>query len=226
MILTGSSAAMDYAAARHNMVESQLRTNKVIDERLVGAMARVPREAFLPDALRSIAYVDEDIPLGGDRYLMEPMVFARLAQYAQIPEGGRVLLVGAGCGYGAAVLAASGATVFALESDSRFSAAAKIALSRGRYGSAIVVEGPLETGWPSAAPFDAIIFEGAIGQLPSAYAGQLADGGYIVGVVAQPDQPGRATLWRKFGSTLTSRIVFDAGTPMLPGLALEPGFVF
>jgi protein-L-isoaspartate(D-aspartate) O-methyltransferase len=217
---------MDYAAARHNMVESQLRTNKVIDERLVAAMASVPREAFLPDALRPIAYVDEDIPLGSDRYLMEPMVFARLAQFAQISSGARVLLVGAGCGYGAAVLASAGATVFALESDSRFVAAAKIALSRGAYGGAIVVEGSFENGWPPAAPYDAVIFEGATGRLPSAYAGQVAEGGCIVGVVAQPDQPGRATLWRKFGGTLTSRIVFDAGTPMLPGLALEPGFVF
>ncbi|CAN0396868.1 unnamed protein product, partial [Phaeothamnion confervicola] len=190
---------MDYAAARHNMVESQLRTNKVIDERLVEAMARVPRETFLPDALRPIAYVDEDIPLGGDRYLIEPMVFARLAQFAQISSGERVLLVGAGCGYGAAVLAAAGATVFALECDSRFAAAAKIALSRIAASGAIVVEGPLESGWPSGAPFDAIVFEGATGRLPPAFAEQLAEGGRIVAVVAQPGEPGRATLWRKFG---------------------------
>ncbi|MBL8831178.1 MAG: protein-L-isoaspartate O-methyltransferase [Rhodospirillales bacterium] len=217
---------MDYAAARHNMVESQLRTNKVIDERIVAAMSRVARESFLPDALRSIAYVDEDIPLGGDRFLIEPMVFARLAQYAQLSPGERVLLVGAGCGYGAAILAAAGATVFALESDSRFAAAAKIALSRNAISGANVVEGPLEAGWPSGAPYDAIVFEGATGRLPASFAGQLAEGGRIVGIVAQPGQPGRATVWRKFGGSLTSRIVFDAGTPMLPGLALEPGFVF
>ncbi len=217
---------MDYAAARHNMVESQLRTNKVIDERIVAAMARVPRESFLPDALRAVAYVDEDIPLGGDRFLIEPMVFARLVQYAQIAVGERVLLIGAGCGYGAAVLAATGATVFALESDSRFAAAAKIALSRNGIAGANIVEGSLEAGWPSGAPYDAIIFEGATGSLPASIVGQLADGGRIVGVVAQPGQPGRATLWRKFGGSVTSRIVFDAGTPMLPGLALEPGFVF
>jgi len=217
---------MDYAAARHNMVESQLRTNKVIDERLVEAMARVPREAFLPDSLRPVAYVDEDIPLGNDRFLMEPMVFARLVQFAQIEPGEKVLLVGAGCGYGAAVLAALGATVLALENDSHLAAAAKISLSRASAPGAIIVEGPLESGWPSAGPYDAIVFEGAIGQLPAAYARQLGEGGRMIAVVSQPGEPGRATLWRKFADTLSSRIVFDAGTPLLPSLALEPGFVF
>ncbi|MBI3507015.1 MAG: protein-L-isoaspartate O-methyltransferase [Proteobacteria bacterium] len=217
---------MDYAAARHNMVESQLRTNKVIDERIVEAMARVPREAFLPDALRPIAYVDEDIPLGGDRFLMEPMVFARLVQYAEISPGEKVLLVGAGCGYGAAIVASAGATVFALESDSHLAAAAKIALSRISASGAIVVEGPLDGGWSSGGLYDAIVFEGATGRIPPAYAAQLTEGGRMVGVVAQPGEPGRATLWRKFGGNLSSRIVFDAGTPMLPGMALEPGFVF
>jgi protein-L-isoaspartate(D-aspartate) O-methyltransferase len=215
--------AMDYAAARHNMVESQLRTNKVIDERLIEAMARVPREAFLPDRLKAAAYVDEDVPLGGGRFLVEPMVFARLVQAVGVAPGSRVLLVGVASGYAAAVLCAMGAGVLALEAHSDVAANTKIALSLNRVGAA-VVEAPFDAGWPAGAPYDAILFDGAVGALPDCYAGQVAEDGRIAAVVAAPGEPGRATVWRKFGGTLTARVVFDATTPVLPGLAREPGF--
>jgi len=215
---------MDYAAARHNMVESQLRTNKVIDERLIDAMARVPREAFLPDRQKAVAYVDEDIPVGRDRYMIEPMVFARLVQAVGLRPGARVLVVGAATGYGAAVLAAMGASVIALEAQSDVAANTKIALSRNGIGAA-VVEAPFDAGWPGGAPYDAIVFDGAIGALPDCFGGQLAEGGRIAAVVAVQGEPGRATVWRKFGGDLTARVIFDAATPVLPGLAREPGFV-
>lgn len=217
---------MDFAFARHNMVESQLRTNKVIDEAIVDAMSRIPREQFVPDSLRAVAYVDEDVPISSTRYLVEPLVFARLAQQLEIRPGARVLIVGAGTGYGAAVLAQAGAAVLALESDSSIAAAAKIALSRLKVRNVSVVEGALSAGWPSAAPYDAILIEGATGTLPPALGNQVADGGRIVGVVARAGEPGRATMWSKFGDTLTSQVLFDANVPMLPGLAPAPEFVF
>ncbi len=217
---------MDFAIARHNMVESQLRTNKVVDEAIVEGMAHIPREAFVPDALRAVAYVDEDIAIGSDRYLVEPLVFARLAQQLAIKPGARVLVIGAGSGYGAAVLAQAGATVVALESDSSIAAAAKIGLSRIGAKNVAVVEGPLAAGWPLAAPYDAILIEGAAGALPAKLPAQLAEGGRIVGVIAAGGEPGRATMWVKFGETLTSRTLFDANVPMLPGLAPAPEFVF
>lgn len=217
---------MDFAAARLNMVESQLRTNRVVDTRLVEAMAAVPREAFLPSQLRAIAYVDEDIALGNGRYLMEPMVFARLVQSAQMAQGARVLLVGSGCGYGAAVLAHMGMHVTALESDAGLAAAARAACAANDAASVTTVEGPLESGWPAAVPYDAVLFEGGIGDLPPAYAAQVGEGGRLLAVVAPPERQGKATLWQKFSSSLTARVLFDAATPLLPGMAREPGFVF
>jgi protein-L-isoaspartate(D-aspartate) O-methyltransferase len=218
--------SMDFAAARLNMVESQLRTNRVVDSRLVEAMAGVPREAFLPAQLRAIAYVDEDIALGGGRTLMEPMVFARLVQSAQLAPGARVLLVGSGCGYGAAVLAHMGAHVTALECDANLAAAARAACLANGVGAVAIVEGPLAAGWPGPAPYDAVLFEGAIGDLPPAFAAQVGEGGRLLAVVAQPERQGKATLWQKFAGTLTARGLFDAATPLLPGMAREPGFVF
>ena len=99
---------MDFAERRRNMVEGQLRTNKVIDERLIEAMGKVAREKFVPARLAGIAYVDEDIPLGGGKFLMEPMVFARLVQGLALAPGERVLIVGDFAGYAAAVLTEMG----------------------------------------------------------------------------------------------------------------------
>ncbi len=217
---------MDFAAARLNMVESQLRTNRVVDTRLVEAMAAVPREAFLPPHLRAIAYVDEDISLGGGRALMEPMVFARLVQSAQLAANARVLLVGSGCGYGSAVLAHMGMHVTALECDAKLAAAARAACAANGAASVATVEGKLEAGWPAAAPYDAVLFEGGIGDLPSAFAAQVGEGGRLLAVVVPPEHQGKATLWQKFAASLTARSLFDAATPLLPGMAREPGFVF
>src|ERR1700704_1629222 len=115
----------DYAAARLNMVESQLRPNKVTDLRVLGAFLELPRELFVPDRLRGVAYVDEDIPLGGGRYLMEPMVMARLVQLAAIKTADSVLEIGTGTGYGAAVMAQLADAVVALESDPKLAQAAE-----------------------------------------------------------------------------------------------------
>jgi protein-L-isoaspartate(D-aspartate) O-methyltransferase len=213
---------MDFAAARHTMVESQLRPNRIVDSRVVEAMATVARENFVPAALRAVAYVDEDIPLGNGRFLMEPMVFARLVQSAELNAGAHVLVVGSGCGYGANVFAHMGAKVVAIENDVDFAAQTRRACG----ATVTVVEAAFAGGWPTLAPYDAIIFDGAIGGLPEAYAAQVGEGGRILAVVAAPGQPGKATLWQKFAGNLTARVLFDAGTPVLPGMALEPGFVF
>ena len=120
---------MDFAKARRNMVESQLRTNKVVDPAIVGAMGTVPREKFVPDGMAAIAYVDEDLPLGNGRFLMEPMVLGRMLQEAQPNADDAALLIGCGSGYSAAVLASLCSAVFALESDSAVAGKAATLLS-------------------------------------------------------------------------------------------------
>src|SRR5260221_3738353 len=103
-----------YEAARANMVESQIRPNKVTDERVVAAFAQLRRELFVPEPLRSVAYIDEDLPLSGGRYLMQPMVVARLLQVAAVERKDTVLVVGAATGYDAAVLSLLARNVVAL----------------------------------------------------------------------------------------------------------------
>src|SRR5262249_10377274 len=134
---------MDYAAARRNMVESQLRPNKVTDAAVLDAMATLPRERFAPEAMRSVAYVDEDIPVGRGRFLMEPMVLARLLQLASVSPGDAALVVGAATGYTAAVLARLAGRVIVLESDPQLAAHARDTLASLGIGNVVIVEGPL-----------------------------------------------------------------------------------
>ena len=216
----------DYAAARLNMVESQIRPNKVTDPRLLDALLEIPREGFVPDQLRGVAYVDEDVPLGGGRFLMEPMVFARLVQTASVKPSDTVLEVGGGSGYGAAVLARLAARVVTLESEPALGRPAETNLRRLGISNAKVIIGPLVAGYAADAPYAVILFGGAVERVPSGITEQLADGGRLVAVVAPPGEPGRATLITRVGGALSRRVVFDAGTPVLPALQLEPGFAF
>ena len=216
----------DYTAARLNMVESQIRPNRVTDGRLVDALLNMPREVFLPERLRGVAYVDEDLPISPGRYLMEPMVFARLVQTARVKPTDAVLEIGGATGYGAAVLARLALRVVAIENSQELMSTSEAALRRLDVSNVKCVAGSLAEGYPADAPYDAIIFGGAVEQVPSAVADQLAEGGRLVAVIAPPGEPGRATLLTRVGGSFSHRVVFDAGTPVLPGLQLEPGFAF
>ncbi len=216
---------MDYELARRNMVESQIRTNKVTNAELLKVLEVVPRERFLPPEWAHAAYVDEDVPLGPGRYLMDPMVFARLVQLADPQATDRVLVVGSGSGYGAAVLANLVLLVVALESDPGLAARGREQFARLRIDAATQVDGPLADGCPLKAPYDIILVEGAAEVLPGAWFEQLADGVRLV-VVVETDGIGRATLFDKRNEVLSRRVVFDASVPVLPGLKRKRGFVF
>jgi protein-L-isoaspartate(D-aspartate) O-methyltransferase len=217
---------MDYAATRRRMVENQLRTSHVTHPGVIQAMLEVPREAFLPARLRGIAYVDEDIPLGNGRFLMEPLVLARLLQLAWIGPADAVLAIGCDCGYGAAVMARLATSVVALESDPDLVAGATRTLSDLGVDNVAVVEGPLAAGYGRGAPFDLIVFGGAVAAVPDAITGQLAEMGRVVAVVAGPGRIGRGTLMRRTQGVLSRRQEFDAATPVLPGFAPQPRFEF
>ncbi|HET6183708.1 MAG TPA: protein-L-isoaspartate O-methyltransferase [Acetobacteraceae bacterium] len=218
--------SFDYADARNRMVDSQLRPNRITDPRILAAMRTIPRERFLPPALRYLAYIDEDIPLGGGRVLMEPLVFARLVQLAAPVEGERALLVAAGVGYGAAVLASCGVRVIALEEDPNLAAMAQRSLAEFAAGVRLV-KGPLAAGWPPEAPYDIILVEGAVEQFPAAFAAQLrADTGRLVGVQASAGPVASVVRAEPTPQGLRAQPVFDCSTPLLPSLRSRPRFTF
>ncbi len=216
----------EFGAARAHMIESQLRPSKVIDARVLGAFAGIRRELFVPEHLRTVAYVDEDLPLGGGRYLMEPMVAARLLQAAAIERTDTMLIIGAGTGCEAALAAALARRVVALEEDPELARCAREALVEHSIASVSVVEGPLSQGYRPRAPYDVILFCGAVAEVPSEIDSQLAEGGRLLAVVKSPNGIGRAILRTRTGGVVAQRVLFDAATPLLPGFSPKPAFVF
>jgi len=216
-----------FAAARQHMVESQIRPNRVKIPAIVSALSRVPREDFLPEHLQAVAYVDEDIPLGRGRYLMEPMVLGRLLQEARPEPTDIGLVVGAATGYSAAVLADICATVVALESDPELVAQAKRIFAMQDIDNAAVVEAPLQEGCRGQSPFGLILFDGAVDEVPPTFFDQLDEGGRLAVVLAAPGGGmGRATLYLKSEGRVGHRTVFDAAIHRLPGFERKAGFVF
>jgi protein-L-isoaspartate(D-aspartate) O-methyltransferase len=215
----------EFAAARRRMIEGQLRPNKVIDERVLGAFARIRRELFVPEALRAAAYVDEDLPLGGGRFAMEPMVAARLIQALKPERLDTALVVGAGTGYEAALLGVMVRAVVGLEEDAQLARSARAALVEEGIAAVNVVEGPLAAGWRARAPYNLVLFGGAVAEFPEEIMAQLADGGRLAAVV-RAGVVGRATLAVRTAGVMSRRVLFDAATPVLSGFAAKPAFVF
>lgn len=219
-------ASSDYSAARLNMVDSQLRPNKVNDPRLVEAFLAVPRDQFVPVGLRGVAYVDKSIPMGNGRYLLEPMVLGRMLQEARIGAGDIVLDIGAGTGYAAAVIGRLAATVVAVESDPVLAAQANQAMQTQGVDNAAIMQGPLAEGWAPQGPYNVIIVEGALTAVPPALFAQLAEGGRLLAVTMSENGMGVARLYEKQGGNVSGRPLFDAAAPVLPGMEARADFQF
>lgn len=216
---------MDTALQRKNMVESQVRPSDVTDRRVIRAMLEVPREAFLSERLRPIAYMDESIRLPGGRALMAPRVLAKLIQHLDLGDADSVLEIGAATGYATAVLARIARSVIAIEADAALAAEATRALAGAAVSNATLLIGEHARGNPQHAPYDAILVDGAVPAVPAEVLDQLKDGGRLVAVIAD-GRIGRAVQWRRFGGTFDERVLFDAGAPTLPGFARKAEFVF
>jgi protein-L-isoaspartate(D-aspartate) O-methyltransferase len=218
----------DFAAARRMMVDGQVRTSDVTDQRLIAAMLEVPRERFVPERQAALAYSDIDLPVGegpGARRLLKPMVLAKLLQTAEIRPQDRVLDIGCATGYSSAVLAQLADSVVALEEDPALAALARDNLRKLEAGNAQVATGVLSEGWSASAPYDVILLNGAAEVAPERLLRQLADGGRLVGVVGRPPA-GKGVIYLCRGGRATGRPVFDAAASPLPGFAEPPAFVF
>jgi protein-L-isoaspartate(D-aspartate) O-methyltransferase len=219
---------VDAATQRLNMVESQVLTSDVTDRRILRAMRELPRERFVPGPMAALAYMDEAVPIsppGADRrWVLAPRIEAKLLQLADVGAEDRVLVVGAGTGYSAAILSGMANSVVALESDEKLAAEARRNFADLALANVKVDIGALTAGCAAKAPFDAIILQGSVASVPDALFDQLKDGGRLVAVVAESGL-GQATLWRRLGRSVDSWAAFDATAPTLPGFATVREFV-
>jgi protein-L-isoaspartate(D-aspartate) O-methyltransferase len=222
-----SASMTDFAAQRTKMIDSQVRTEDVTDQGVIAAMATVPREKFVPPRLAALAYIDQDLAIAGmgkgGRFLMKPATLARLLQAADVRASDRVLDVGCGLGYAAAVLSHLAANVVALEEDAALVAGARQQL-RG-LKNVEVVEGRLEDGHKAGAPYDLILVEGAVEVVPAALLDQIAEGGRLIAVVGY-GRAASATVFTKTDGDVGDRPAFDTDAPPLPGFRRPKAFAF
>ena len=217
----------DFATARQKMVDGQVRTSDVTDHRILDAMLAMPREDFVPEEKRSLAYLDLALDVaanGSKRCLIAPMLTAKLLQAAEIGTADSVLIVGCATGYMAALAAHLTAKVVATESDSALAAKGRDILSK--LGLQVTIEtADAIAGFASRAPFDVIILNGATEIVPDELYRQLAEGGRLVGVFSSY-RPSRAVIVTCSHGDFGQRLLFDASAPCLPGLERRPEFVF
>jgi protein-L-isoaspartate(D-aspartate) O-methyltransferase len=216
--MTVQSPIPDFAAARWAMVESQLRPQGVTDPAVLDAMGSIPREQFLPSHTRPLAYVDRAVALNETRFLAAPAVLGQLLTEMKLQRGERALVIGAGTGYSAAVMSAIGLDVTAIESDAELLAAAKEL-------RVDVIDAPLDSGHARNAPYDQILIDGAIEEIPEAIVDQLAEGGRM-GTALVDRGITRLVVGRKSGIAFGYFSIGDAGVPALPGFSRPNAFTF
>jgi protein-L-isoaspartate(D-aspartate) O-methyltransferase len=216
--MTVQSPIPEFATARQAMVDSQLRPQGVTDPAVLRAMGSIEREKFLPPETRPLAYVDRAVSMGDGRFLSAPAVLGQLLTQMMARPGQRALVIGAGTGYSAEVLAAMGLDVTALESSAALA-------SKARELGIEVVQGPLEKGYVADAPYDQVLIDGAVEYIPDVIIEQMAEGGRL-GTALVDRGVTRLIVGRKAGIAFGYLSLSDAGVPALPGFSRPRAFTF
>lgn len=216
---------MDFAAARHLMVETQVRTNDVTDPALLAAMRVLPREAFAPQSLKSLAYSDLDLEVAPGRRLMRPRDLGKLLQAVAPQPGDRAIEIAGATGYGTAVLARCCREAVLLEPDPDLNFVAVAAFGACGLERAKTASTEIAGGWPDLAPYDVIVLNGGAESVPAAWIDQLAEGGRL-GLVIRSGAAGEARVYTKVNGIVSYRVAFDAALPLAPGMAAAPRFTF
>lgn len=215
----------DYAAAREMMVDCQVRPSDVTRYGIVDAMLTVPRERFVPPSKRPVAYAGEAVEQAKNRWLLDPRVFAKMVDFAEINPEDVVLDIGCGLGYSSAVLSRLCKAVIAIESDEAMAKSAEETLSSLDCDNVAVLTGPLEAGAESEKPFDVILVQGGVGDVPAALFDQLSEDGRLVAIWSDGGF-GQARVSTRTGDAISHRWAFDAAAPVLPGFSAKAAFAF
>ncbi len=218
---------MDFKIARKNMVENQIRANKVTSLNVINAFLDVPREKFVPDALQEISYVDEDIQLSRNRFMMKPMILARLFQSLNLKGNENILHVGSNSGYGSAILSRMCSSVISLESDKKLFETSIHTFSNMGFDNVIPLHGSMENGVEKEAPFDIIFIEGSIETEPKSLFGQLNENGKLIAIIRPANiKIGKAKLFFKISNEIGLENLFDAQVSKLSIFKSKTKFSF
>ena len=218
---------LQFAHSRKNMVDCQLRPNKVTDERVLTAFETLPREEFVPRNQRAIAYVDEDLPLPGGRSMMEPMVLSRIVQALDVQQHHSVLVVGGSTGYATAIMACLADSVISIETRTQLVEKSQETLVACGLDNAVAIKGRLTDGFAKEAPYHRILIEGSVETVPDTLLGQLSADGMLAAIWRPKDHPvGVASIWTRAGTGFVRKPLFDAQVPLLDEFRAKREFIF
>ena len=218
---------MDFKIARKNMVENQIRANKVTSINVINAFLDVPREKFVPDSLQEISYVDEDIQLSKNRFMMKPMILARLFQSLNLKGNENILHVGSNSGYGSAILSRMCSSVISLESDKKLFETSIHTFSNMGFDNVVPLHGSMENGVEKEAPFDIIFIEGSIETEPTSLFSQLNENGKLIAIIRPANiKIGKAKLFFKISNEIGLENLFDAQVSKLSIFKSKTKFSF
>ncbi|MCO6363401.1 protein-L-isoaspartate O-methyltransferase [Paracoccus sp. 08] len=213
----------DFAARRTTMVDTQVRTSDVTKFPVIDAMLTIPREEFVPASRRSVAYSGENLDIGHGRVLLEPRTLAKMVDALDIQPDELVLDLACGYGYSAAVMARMAEAVVAIEDDAELASEAEQRLSEAGIDNVAVLHAPLTEGAPKQGPYDVILIEGAVQDIPAAIVEQLREGGRVAALFVE-GALGVARIGTRQNGQLSWRYSFNAKAPMLSGFGLQRGF--
>ena len=216
---------MDFEKARRMMVDCQVRTNDVTEHTILKALLEVPREEFLENGMKQLAYIDDDLMIAEGRYLMEPAPFAKLLQIAKIDSDDVVLVVGTGCGYSSAVISQMASSVVALEQNEDLASVASARLSDLGFDTVAVVTGDHQAGFAKEAPYDVIFIDGAIEEMSQHLLDQLAENGRMIAVEGTGNAA-MASVYEKFDGIVSARPILNCAIKPLPGFDKKRDFIF
>lgn len=213
----------DFAQRRTMMVDTQVRPNDVTSYPVIDAMLHVPREQFVPESRRDVAYVGENLDLAPGRVLLEPRTLGKMMELLDLQTSDLVLHVGCGLGYSAAVMARIAEAVVTVEEDDAMAAEAQARLAAQDVFNVVVIKDALTAGCTSQAPYDAMLIEGAIEEMPATLADQLRDGGRVIAMFNEGNL-GVVRIGHKLDGRISWRFAFNAGAPLLAGFKIARGF--
>jgi len=208
---------MEFKLARKNMVDCQLKPNKIKDNEVINAFLNVPREMFVKKNHIKHAYLDDNLSLGNGRFLLNPVILSRLIQALELKKNETILNIASGSGYGVVILSYLADTVLGIENDKNLLEKSLELLLNLDVNNAAIIKGDIKEGFVKQAPYDAILIEGAVEEVPEIILTQLSDKGRLVTVQSNESGYGKAILIEKFNNNFITNILFDAYVPILSG---------
>lgn len=204
-----------FEIARINMVKSQILPSNITNEVLIDVITEIPRHIFIPENKQGIAYIDGSLLVGNGRYILAPMIFAKMIEALDIKGSESVLDIACGTGYSSAVMANLCKKIVAVESSTDLASKAHLNLNKLGVDNVIIISNSLADGHEEGAPYNIIFINGAVSKVPQGLFNQLAENGKLITIISKTPNSGSIILYKKTNGAISSSEIFDVNQPVI-----------